>query len=67
MDNQMKPDLLDICVLAAIRDEDSYSYKIIKDMKSQNGLGSLRRCSLLLPGLSYLRRQCSCVAGISLR
>ena len=25
--------LLDVCVLAAIKDEDSYGYKIIKDMK----------------------------------
>ena len=33
MDNQMKRGLLDICVLAAIRDEDSYGYKIIKDLK----------------------------------
>lgn len=33
MDNQMKRGLLDVCVLAAIRDEDSYGYKIIKDMK----------------------------------
>ena len=33
MDNQMKRGLLDVCVLAAIRDEDSYGYKIIKDIK----------------------------------
>ena len=33
MDNQMKRGLLDVCVLAAIRDEESYGYKIIKDMK----------------------------------
>lgn len=33
MDNQLKRGLLDICVLAAIRDEDSYGYKIIKDLK----------------------------------
>ena len=26
MDNQLKRGLLDICVLAAIRDEDSYGY-----------------------------------------
>ena len=25
--------MLDVCVLAAIKDEDSYGYKIIKDMK----------------------------------
>ncbi len=33
MDNQLKRGLLDICVLAAIQDEDSYGYKIIKDLK----------------------------------
>ena len=33
MDNQLKRGLLDVCVLAAIQDEDSYGYKIIKDMK----------------------------------
>ena len=33
MDIQLKRGLLDICVLAAIRDEDSYGYKIIKDMQ----------------------------------
>ena len=33
MDNQLKRGLLDVCVLAAIKNEDSYGYKIIKDMK----------------------------------
>ena len=33
MDNQMKRGILDICVLAAIKNEDSYGYKIIKDLK----------------------------------
>ena len=33
MDAQLKRGLLDVCVLAAIRNEDSYGYKIIKDMK----------------------------------
>jgi len=33
MDNQLKRGLLDVCVLAAIKEEDSYGYKIIKDMK----------------------------------
>lgn len=33
MDIQMKRGLLDVCVLAAIKDEDSYGYKIVKDMK----------------------------------
>ena len=33
MDIQLKRGLLDVCVLAAITNEDSYGYKIIKDMK----------------------------------
>ena len=33
MDAQLKRGLLDVCVLAAIKDEDSYGYKIIKDLK----------------------------------
>ena len=33
MDVQLKRGLLDICVLAAIKDEDSYGYQIVKDMK----------------------------------
>ena len=33
MDIQMKRGLLDVCVLAAIQGEDSYGYRIIKDIK----------------------------------
>ena len=33
MDAQLKRGVLDICVLAAIKNEDSYGYKIIKDVK----------------------------------
>ena len=33
MDIQLKRGLLDICVLAAIQDKESYGYKIIKDVK----------------------------------
>ena len=33
MDIQLKRGLLDVCVLAAIEDEESYGYKIIKDVK----------------------------------
>ena len=33
MDIQLKRGLLDVCVLAAIEKEDSYGYKIIKDVK----------------------------------
>ena len=32
MDVQLKRGLLEVCVLAAIKNEDSYGYKIIKDM-----------------------------------
>lgn len=33
MDIQLKRGLLEVCVLAAIKNEASYGYKIIKDMK----------------------------------
>ena len=33
MDAQLKHGLLDVCVLASIRKEDSYGYKMIKDLK----------------------------------
>ncbi|MBR5514961.1 MAG: helix-turn-helix transcriptional regulator [Clostridia bacterium] len=33
MDIQLKRGILDVAVLAAIKDEDSYGYKIIKDLK----------------------------------
>lgn len=33
MDIQLKRGLLDVCVLAAIKNEDSYGYQIIKDTK----------------------------------
>ena len=33
MDIQLKRGLLDVCVLTAIKNEDSYGYQIIKDMK----------------------------------
>lgn len=32
MDAQLKRGLLDVCVLASIRDEDSYGYQIIKNL-----------------------------------
>ena len=34
MENQMKRGLLDVCVLAAIKNEDSYGYQIVKDMSA---------------------------------
>ncbi len=33
MDIQLKRGMLDVCVLAAIKNEESYGYQIIKDMK----------------------------------
>ncbi|MCR4962877.1 MAG: PadR family transcriptional regulator [Firmicutes bacterium] len=33
MDVQLKRGLLDVCVLAAIKNEESYGYQIIKDVK----------------------------------
>ena len=33
MDIQLKRGLLDVCVLSAIKTQDSYGYKIIKDVK----------------------------------
>ena len=33
MDVQLKRGVLDVCVLTAIKNEDSYGYKIIKDLK----------------------------------
>lgn len=33
MDIQLKRGMLDVCVLAAIKDKESYGYKIIKDVK----------------------------------
>ena len=33
MDAQLRRGILDVCVLKAIKSEDSYGYKIIKDLK----------------------------------
>ena len=33
MDAQLRRGILDVCVLTAIKNEDSYGYKIIKDLK----------------------------------
>lgn len=33
MDIQLKRGILDVCVLSAIKNEDSYGYKIIKDLR----------------------------------
>ena len=41
MDIQMKRGLLEVCVLAAIKKEDSYGYQIIKDMKPEDKVKTL--------------------------
>ena len=51
MDVQLKRGLLDICVLAAIKNEDSYGYQIIKDMSPYVEISE----STLYP---ILRRRC---------
>lgn len=33
MDAQLKRGILDVCVLSSIKNEDSYGYKMIKDLK----------------------------------
>ena len=33
METQLRRGMLDVCVLAVIKNEDSYGYKIIKDLK----------------------------------
>ena len=38
MDIQLKRGLLDVCVLAAIKDGETYGYKIIKDLKPYTDL-----------------------------
>ena len=38
MDGQLKRGMLDVCVLAAIRKEDSYGYQIVKDVPDILGL-----------------------------
>ena len=38
IDPQLKRGLLDVCVLAALRQEDSYGYRIIKDLSDCIGI-----------------------------
>ncbi len=56
MDNQLKRGLLDICVLSAIKSEDSYGYKIIKDVKPYAELSESTLYTILkrLEGASML-------------
>ena len=56
MDTQLKRGLLDVCVLAAIKDEESYGYKIIKDVKPYVTLSESTLYTILkrLEGMSLL-------------
>ena len=53
MDVQLKRGLLDVCVLAAIKNEDSYGYQIVKDMSSYVEISE----STLYPILRRLENQ----------
>ena len=53
MENQMKRGLLDVCVLAAIKSEDSYGYQIVKDMSAYVEISE----STLYPILRRLENQ----------
>ncbi len=53
MENQMKRGLLDVCVLAAIKNEDSYGYQIVKDMSNYVEISE----STLYPILRRLENQ----------
>ena len=56
MDAQLKRGLLDVCVLAAIKSEDSYGYKIIKDLKPYTELSESTLYTILkrLESADYL-------------
>ena len=56
MDIQLKRGLLDVCVLAAIKNDDSYGYKIIKDIKPYMTISE----STLYPVLRRLQKEGLC-------
>lgn len=60
MDAQLKRGVLEICVLAAMRDEDTYGYKIIKDLSPFMEVSE----STLYPILKRLE-QSNCVSEYS--
>ena len=60
MDIQMKRGLLDVCVLAAIKNEDSYGYQIIKDIKPYVNISE----STLYPILKRMQ-SAGCIAEYS--
>ena len=53
MDGQLKRGMLDVCVLAAIRKEDSYGYQILKDLRPYVALSE----STLYPILRRLTQE----------
>jgi PadR family transcriptional regulator PadR len=61
MDSQLKRGFLEVCVLAAIREQDSYGYQIIKQVPARLGLTE----STLYPLLKRLETaQCLTVYSI---
>ena len=57
MDIQLKRGLLDVCVLAAIKDEDGYGYQIIKDIHPYVEISE----STLYPVLRRLQKEKLCM------
>ena len=55
MDIQLKRGLLDVCVLATIKNEDSYGYQVIKDIKPYVDISE----STLYPILRRLEEGCT--------
>ncbi|MCI8589322.1 MAG: PadR family transcriptional regulator [Clostridiales bacterium] len=57
MDIQLKRGLLDVCVLAAIKNEPSYGYQIIKDMQPYVNISESTLYPILkrLEALDYLQ------------
>lgn len=57
MNVQLKRGLIDVCVLAALRTEDSYGYKIISDLESVITLSESTLYPVLkrLEGQNYLK------------
>ena len=56
MDIQLKRGLLDVCVLSAIKDGESYGYKIIEDMKPYLEMSeSISSTTLVVAGIAILR------------
>ncbi len=60
MDAQLKRGILEVCVLSAMRSEDAYGYKIIKDLSPFMEISE----STLYPILKRLEQQ-SCVTAYS--